>query len=51
VMIRVFSTSQNRDWAKKTLDQFVEVMNIEERSAVAAGNGDAAGRQAWRVAK
>ena len=30
VMIRVFSTSQNRDWAKKTLDQFVEVMNIEE---------------------
>jgi hypothetical protein len=30
VVIRVFSTSQNRDWAKKTLDQFVEVMNIEE---------------------
>ena len=30
VMIRVFSTSQNRDWAKKALDQFVEVMNIEE---------------------
>ena len=30
VMIRVFSTSQNRDRAKKTLDQFVEVMNIEE---------------------
>jgi hypothetical protein len=30
VMIRVFSTSQNRDWAKKSLDQFVEVMNIEE---------------------
>ena len=30
MMIRVFSTSQNRDWAKKTLDQFVEVMNIEE---------------------
>jgi len=30
VMIRVFSTSQNRDWAKKTLDQFVEFMNIEE---------------------
>ena len=30
VMIRVFSTSLNRDWAKKTLDQFVEVMNIEE---------------------
>ena len=30
VMIRVFSTSQNRDRAKKALDQFVEVMNIEE---------------------
>jgi hypothetical protein len=30
VMIRIFSTSQNRDWAKKTLDQFVEAMNIEE---------------------
>jgi hypothetical protein len=30
VMIRVFSTSQNRDWAKKSLDQFVEVINIEE---------------------
>jgi hypothetical protein len=30
VMIRVFSTSQNRDWAKKSLDQFVEVVNIEE---------------------
>jgi hypothetical protein len=30
VMIHVFSTSQNRDWAKKTLDQFVEVRNIEE---------------------
>jgi hypothetical protein len=26
----VFATSQNRDWAKKALDQFVEVMNIEE---------------------
>jgi len=25
-----FSTSQNRDWAKKSLDQFVEVINIEE---------------------
>jgi hypothetical protein len=37
VMIRVFSTSQNRDWAKKSLDQFVEVMNIEEGPALPPG--------------
>jgi hypothetical protein len=30
LMIRLDSISQNRDFAKKTLDQFVEVMNIEE---------------------
>jgi hypothetical protein len=30
VMIRIFATSQSRDWAKKSLDQFVDVMNIEE---------------------
>jgi hypothetical protein len=30
LMIRLNSISQNRDFAKKTLDQFVEVMNIEE---------------------
>jgi hypothetical protein len=29
-MIRLNSISQNRDFAKKTLDQFVEIMNIEE---------------------
>jgi hypothetical protein len=37
VMIRVFSSSQNRDFAKKTLDQFVEVMNIEEGPALPPG--------------
>jgi hypothetical protein len=30
LMIRLNSISQNRDFAKKTLDQFVEVMSIEE---------------------
>jgi hypothetical protein len=30
MMIRFSSVSQDRDFAKKTLDQFVEVMNIEE---------------------
>jgi hypothetical protein len=30
MMIRLNSISQDRDFAKKTLDQFVEVMNIEE---------------------
>lgn len=30
VMIRVISVSQNRDFAKKTLDEFVEAMRIEE---------------------
>jgi hypothetical protein len=30
LMIRLNSISQNRDFAKKTLDQFVEIMNIEE---------------------
>lgn len=37
IMIRVFSTSPNRDWAKKTLDQFVEVMNIEEGPSLPPG--------------
>ena len=37
VMIRVFASSQNRDFAKKTLDQFVEVMNIEEGPALPPG--------------
>ena len=36
-MIRVFASSQNRDFAKKTLDQFVEVMNIEEGPALPPG--------------
>ncbi len=43
VMIRVFSTSQNRDWAKKTLDQFVEVMNIEEGPPLPPGTGTTPG--------
>ena len=43
VMIRVFSTSQNRDWVKKTLDQFVEVMNIEEGPPLPSGTETAPG--------
>jgi hypothetical protein len=43
VMIRVFSTSQNRDWAKKTLDQFVEVMTIEEGPPLPPGTGTTPG--------
>ena len=45
VTIRVFSTSQNRDWAKKTLDQFVGVMNIEEGPPLPPGT------ETGRVAK
>ena len=52
VMIRVFSTSQNRDWAKKTLDQFVEVMNIEEGPPLPPGTerrrAEAGGRRTIR---
>ena len=38
LMIRLNSISQNRDFAKKTLDQFVEVMNIEEGPPLPPGS-------------
>jgi hypothetical protein len=43
VMIRVISVSQNRDFAKKTLDEFVEAMRIEEGPPLPPGTETAPG--------
>jgi hypothetical protein len=43
MMIRLNSVSQDREFAKKTLDQFVEVMNIEEGPPVQTSPAPAPG--------